>query len=155
MTLTVRKIPTRRQTYLLILAWVGPYCICRSSILSFLERRWLWERLKVGGEGDIRGWDGWMASPSQWTWVWVNSRSWWWTGRPGVLQSIGSQWVGHDWATELNWTELNWMFTAPCSSAQGAEHGPCPWARVDVGSGQPMGQQWSLRFSFLGIGNFE
>ena len=50
---------------------------------------------------DDRGWDSWMASPTQWTWVWVNSRSWWWTGRPGVLQSMGSQGVGHDWATEL------------------------------------------------------
>ena len=60
---------------------------------------WCWERLKVGGEGDDRGWDGWMASPTQWTWVWVNSRSWWWTGRPGVLKSMGSQRVGHDWAT--------------------------------------------------------
>ena len=49
-----------------------------------------------------RGWDGWMASPTQWTWVWVNSGSWWWTGRPGMLQSMGSQRVGHDWATELN-----------------------------------------------------
>ena len=59
---------------------------------------------KIGGEGDDRGWVGWMASPAQWTWVWVNSRSWWWTGRPGVPQSMGSQRVGHDWATELNWT---------------------------------------------------
>ena len=56
-----------------------------------------------------RGWDGWMASPTQWTWVWVNSRSWWWTGRPGVLQFMWSQRVRHDWATELNWIELNWM----------------------------------------------
>ena len=53
-----------------------------------------------------RGWDGWMASPTRWTWIWVNSGSWWWTGRPGVLQSMGSQRVGHDSATELNWTEL-------------------------------------------------
>ena len=60
-----------------------------------------WERLKAG-EGDGRGCDGWMASPTQWTWVWVNSGSWWWTGRPGVLQSMGSQRVGQDWATELN-----------------------------------------------------
>ena len=52
-----------------------------------------------------RGWDGWMASLTRWTWVWVNSRSWWWTGRPGVLQFMGSQRVGHNWATELNWTE--------------------------------------------------
>ena len=52
---------------------------------------WCWERLKAGGEGDDRGWDGWMASQTQWTWVWVNSGSWWWTGRPGVLQSTGLQ----------------------------------------------------------------
>ena len=52
---------------------------------------------------DDREWDGWMASPTQWTWVWVNSGSWWWTGRPGVLRFMGSQRVGHDWATELNW----------------------------------------------------
>ena len=56
--------------------------------------------------GDDRGWDGWMASPTRWTRVWVDSRSWWWTGRPGMLQFMGSQRVGHDWATELNWTEL-------------------------------------------------
>jgi len=56
-----------------------------------------------GGEGDDRGWDGWMASPTPWTWVWVNSGSWWWAGRPGVLQFIGWQRVGHDWVTELNW----------------------------------------------------
>ena len=61
------------------------------------------ERLKAREERDDGGWDGWMASPTQWTWVWVNSRSWWWTGRPGMLQSRGSQRVGHDWATELNW----------------------------------------------------
>ena len=54
--------------------------------------------------GDNRGWDGWMASPIQWTRAWVNSGNWWWTGRPGVLQSMGSQRVGHDWATKLNWS---------------------------------------------------
>ena len=65
--------------------------------------------LGAGGEGDDRGWDGWMAgSLTRWTWVWVNSRSWWWTGRPGVLRYMGSQRVGHDLATELNWTEVNW-----------------------------------------------
>ena len=69
------------------------------------KRPWCWERLKVGGEGDARGWDDWMSSLTQWTWVWVNSGSWWWTGRPGVLQSMGSQRVRHDWVTEL--TELN------------------------------------------------
>ena len=70
-----------------------------------LERPWCWEGSRAGREGDDRGWDGWTASPTQWTWVWVNSGSWWWTGRPGVLQFMGSQSAGHDWATELNWTE--------------------------------------------------
>ena len=70
------------------------------------KRPWCWERLKAGGEEDDRGWDGWVASPTQWTWVWVNSGSWWWTGRPGVLQSVGSQRVGHYWATEMNWTDF-------------------------------------------------
>ena len=70
--------------------------------LTHLKRPWCWERLKAGGEGDNRGWDGWKASPTQWTWVWVKSGSWWWTGRPEVLQSMESQRVRHDWATELN-----------------------------------------------------
>ena len=73
--------------------------------LTHWKRPWCWERLRAGGEGDDRGWDGWMASPTQWTWVWVNSGSWWWTGRPGVLRFMGSQGVGHDWETELNWTD--------------------------------------------------
>ena len=73
-----------------------------------LKRPWCWERLKGGGEGYDRGWDGWMASLMRWTWVWVNSRSWWVTGRPGVLQSTGSQRVGDDWVIELNWTENSW-----------------------------------------------
>ena len=73
-----------------------------------LERPWCWERLRAGGEGDDRGWDGWKASVTWWTRVWVNSRCWWWTGRPVMLQSMASQGVGHDWMTELNWTELNW-----------------------------------------------
>ena len=71
--------------------------------LTHLKRLWCWERLRAGGEGDNRRWDGWMASPTQWTWVWVNFGSWWWTGRPGVLWFMGSWRVGHDWATELNW----------------------------------------------------
>ena len=74
-----------------------------------LKRLWCWERLKAGGEGDNRGWDGWMASPTQRTWVWINSGSWWWTGRPGVLRFMGSQRVGHRWAVELKWSELNWL----------------------------------------------
>ena len=64
---------------------------------------WCWERLKAGGEGNDRGWNSWMASPTWWTWVYVSSGSWWWTGKPGMLQSMGSQRVGHDWVTELNW----------------------------------------------------
>ena len=59
----------------------------------------------MGGEEDDRGWDGWMASPTQWTWVWANSGSWWWTRRPGVLQSMGFQRIRHNWVTELNWGE--------------------------------------------------
>ena len=73
--------------------------------LTHLKRPWCWEGLGAGGEGDNRGWDGWMASLIQWTWVWVDSGSWWWTGRPGVLWFMGSQRLGHDWATELNWKE--------------------------------------------------
>ena len=73
--------------------------------LTHWKRLWCWEGLGAGGEGDDRGWDGWMASPTRWTRVWVSSGSWWWTGRPGVLWFMGSQRVGHDWATELNWTE--------------------------------------------------
>ena len=64
---------------------------------------WCWERLKAGGEGDDWGWDGWMVSPAQWTWVWASSGSWWRTWKPGVLQFVVLQRVGHDWATEQNW----------------------------------------------------
>ena len=71
--------------------------------LTDLKRPWCRERLRAGGEGDDRGWDGWMASPTQWTWVWVDSGSWWWTGRPGMLRFMGSQRVRPDWITELNW----------------------------------------------------
>ena len=77
--------------------------------LTHWERPWCWEGLGAGEEGGNRGWDGWMASPTWWAWVWVNSRSWWWTGRPGVLWFIWSQRVRHDWATELNW----WRPTRP------------------------------------------
>ena len=70
--------------------------------LTHLKRFWCWERLRAGGEGDDRGWDGWMASLTQWTRVWVDSGSWWWTGRPGVLQSMGTQ--SQTWLRD--WTEL-------------------------------------------------
>jgi len=75
----------------------------------YWKRLWCLEGLGAGGEGEDIGWDGWMASLTRWTWAWVNSGSWWWIGRPGVLQFMGSQRVGHDWVTEMNWTELNWI----------------------------------------------
>ena len=74
------------------------------GLLIHLQRPWCWERLKVGGEWENREWDGWLASPTGCTWVWVNSGNWWWTGRPGVLHSMGLQRVGQDWVTELNFT---------------------------------------------------
>ena len=73
-------------------------CFFLFVFMAYKER----EGLKVGGEGDDRGWDDWMASRTRWTWAWVNSRSWWWTGRPGVLQSMGSLRVGHNWATSFS-----------------------------------------------------
>ena len=77
--------------------------ISAKSWLTHLRRLWCWERLTAGAERDDRGWDGWMASLIRWTWIWVDSGSWWWTGSPGVLRFMGSQRVGHDWVTELNW----------------------------------------------------
>ena len=71
--------------------------------LTHWKRPWCWEGLGAGGEGDDRGWDGWMASPTGWIWVWVDSRSWWWTGRPGVLQFMGVS-KSQTWLS--NWTEL-------------------------------------------------
>ena len=70
---------------------------------DLLEKPWCWERLKAGWEGDDRWCDGWMASLTRWTWVWGSSRCCWWTGKPGVLQSMGSQSVENNWETELNW----------------------------------------------------
>ena len=75
--------------------------------LTHWKRPWCWERFKMGGEGDKRGWDGWMVSLTEWTGVWVNSGGWWWTGRPGVIQSTRSQRIRHDWEIELDWTEGN------------------------------------------------
>ena len=86
--------------------------------LIHLKRPWCWERLRAGGEGDDRGWDGWIASLTQWTWLWLDSGSWWWTGRPGMLHFIGSQRVRHDWVTELNWTES----LSLCGSQQTVEN---------------------------------
>ena len=89
--------------------------------LTRWKRPWCWERLKAGGGGDKSGWDGWMASPTPWTQIWASSGSWWWTGKPSMLQSMGSQRIRHDWAAELtdeqreNWdtvcnsTQLSWL----------------------------------------------
>ena len=98
--------------------------------LTHWKRPWCWERLRAGGEGNDRGWDGQMASLTAWTWLWTSSRSWWWTGRPGVLQSMGSQGVWHDWATELNW-----MLTVP---------DPCPdcWYRRETTAELFLNQPW-------------
>ena len=81
------------------LQYFGTWC----EELTHWKRPWCRERLRAG-RGDDRGWNGWMASPTQWTWVWVRPGSWWGTGRPGILLSMGSQRVRHNWATELNWT---------------------------------------------------
>ena len=108
--------------------------------LTHWKRPWCWEWLGAGREEDDRGWDGWMASPTRWTWVWVNTGNWWWTGRPGTLRFM-SQRVWTDWATELNWTEC---FTTGghrvmWNSTEGA-HNP-HWK---VGDGR-MGQRCSLQ----------
>ena len=83
-----------------------------------IGKDWCWEGFGVGREGDNRGWDCWMASPTWWTWVWVNFRSWWWAGRPGMLQFTGLQRVGHDWVTELNGTKAS-----PCKFLQNTKLG--------------------------------
>ena len=104
------------------LQYFGPRC----EELTHLKRPWCWERLKAGGEGDDRGWDGWMASPSQWTWVCANSRTWWRTRKPGVLQSMGIA-KGCTYMTEQNWTKTTkWSFMTQnphCSYYHGASDG--------------------------------
>ena len=114
------RVPwTARRSNQFILKEISPGCSLEELMLKLklqyfghlmrradsFEKPRCWERLRAGGEGDNRGWDGWMASPTQWTWVWIGSGSWWWTGRPGMLQLMGSQKAGHNWATELNWTD--------------------------------------------------
>ena len=93
------------------------------------KRLWCWERLKTGGEGDNKRWDGWMAWPTWWTWVWASSESWWWTGRPGVVQSMGLQRVRHDWVTELNWEHTTLFDGYKMSIKLG--YGEVFWALVD------------------------
>ena len=93
--------------------------------LTHLKRPWCWERLRAGREGDDRGCDGWMASPTRWTWVWVDAGSWWWTGRPGVLRFMGSQRVGHYWVTKLNWTEADPLVILIMFVSPTGEQEPC------------------------------
>ena len=115
----LRVLWTARRSNQSILKKISPEYLLEGLMLSWnpntlatwCEERtywkgpWCWERLKAGGEGDDRGWDGWMASLTWWTWVWVNSGSWWCTGRPGVLQSLGSRRAVHDWAPERQFLE--------------------------------------------------
>ena len=97
--------------------WLQPVFSMQRT--NSLENILMLGKLKTGGEGDDRGWDGWMASLTWWTWVLASSGSWWWTGKPGVLQSTESQRVKLDWATELNWTVFSQNpsvpFTIICS----------------------------------------
>ena len=107
------RVPwTARRSNQSIMKEISPGCSLEGMMLKLklqyfghlMQRADSLEKtLGAGGKGDDRGCDGWMASLTRWTWVWVNSRSWWWTGRPGVLRFMGSQRVRHDWATELNW----------------------------------------------------
>ena len=119
--------------------------------LTHWKRPWCWERLKAG-EGDDRGWDGWMTSPTQWTWVWVSSGSWWWTGRPGVLQSMGSQRDGHNWVTKLNWTE-SWLLGEELVKARLIPiHKRCCWRQLEKQDFGDQDKRAALRIAVLGIG---
>ena len=97
-------VPTSSGVYHLYPAWDN-FLASGHTYRTFFSHFWCWEGLWAGGEGDNRGWDGWMASLTRWKWVSVNSESWWWTGRPGVLRFMGSQRVGHNWATDLIWSD--------------------------------------------------
>ena len=96
-------------------SWNSSILATSCEELTHWKRLWCWEGLGAGGEGDNRGWDGWVSSWTRWTWVWVNSGKWWWTGRPGMLRFMGSQRVGHAWVTELN-LAIREAFPAPWSS---------------------------------------
>ena len=121
------RVPwTARRSSQSILKEISPGCSLEGMVLKLnlqyfghlceefthWKRLWCWERLGAGGEGDDRGWDGWKASLTWWMWVWVNSGSWWWTGRPGLLRFMGSQRVGHNWATELNAIEMIYILVS-------------------------------------------
>ena len=106
-----------------------------------LEKILMLGKIEVGGEGNDRGWDAWMASLTQWTWVWASSGSWWWTGKPGLLQSMELQRVGHDWATELNWTPGGAVVkNLPANAGDTTEAGSIPGSgrSPGVGNGNPL-----------------
>ena len=94
----------------MMLKWNSSTLATSCEGVTHWKRLWCWEGLGAGGEGDDPGWDWWMVSLTRWMWVWVNSGRWSWTGRRGVLRFMGSQRVGHDWATELNWCPLRKKF---------------------------------------------
>ena len=119
--------------------------------LTFLKRLWCWERLKVGEEGDDKWWDGWMTSLTQWTWVWVNSGCWWWTWKPGVLQSMGWQRVRCDWETELNWT---WCLRGVPTDTSGKEPLPANagdliYGVLSLGQENPLEEEIATHSSIL------
>ena len=106
-----------------------------------LEKTLMLKRLKMGGEGVNRGWDGWMASPTWWTSVWVSSKSRWWTGKPGVLQFLGSQRVGHDWVTELNWTDSE-------QKAPGSHSSMDSWVMLQTMGLQRVRHDWATELNW-------
>ena len=101
--------------------------------LTHLKRPWCWERLRTGREGDDRGWDGWTASPTQWTWVWVDSGSWWWTGRPGVLRFNG---VTKSRIRLSHWNELNCGSAGKESACNAGDLGSIPGLGRSPGEGK-------------------
>ena len=126
--------------------WSWNYSILATSCEELTHwKDWCWEGLGAGGEGDDRGWDGWMASSTQCTWVWVNSGSWWWTGLSGLLLFMGLQRVGHDWANELNWNHLQCKFMLPIPVNFGLLHSDSsvPQERM-LPKGTPKTGLWQL-----------
>ena len=108
-------------------SWNSNTLATSCEVLTHWKRPWCWEGLGTGGEGDDRGWDGCMALVNLWTWVWVNSGSWWITRRRGMLRFMGSQRIWHGWVTELNWTLVHvirlvsflWWWFSVCLSSDG------------------------------------
>ena len=117
--------------------------------LTHWKRPWCWERLKAGGEGDDRGWDSWMASPTGWIWVWTSFGSWWWTGKPGMLQSMRLQRVGHDWETELT-ESLSRIWLLQHHELKPARR-LCPWDSLGKNTG--VGCHFLLQGIFLTQGS--